>query len=60
MYLVGKILRDEGLIDDIYDFVDRIKELGLDNDVRGGAVKIEKGMTLDEIIKILTDSEEKR
>lgn len=60
MYLVGKILRDEGLIDDIYDFVDRIKELGLDNDVRGGTVKIEKGMTLDEIIKILTDSEEKR
>lgn len=60
MYLVGKILRDEGLIDDIYDFVDRIKELGLDKDVRGGTVKIEKGMTLDEIIKILTDSEEKR
>lgn len=60
MYLVGKILRDEGLIEDIYDFVDRIKELGLDNDVRGGTVKIEKGMTLDEIIKILTDSEEKR
>lgn len=60
MYLVGKILRDEGLIDDIYDFVDRIKELGLDNDVRGGTVKIEKGMTLDDIIKILTDGEEKR
>lgn len=55
MYLVGKMLRDEGLIDDIYDFVDRIKSLGLEKSVHGGIVKIEKGTPLDGIIDILTD-----
>ena len=53
MFIVGKELKDRELIQNIYDFVDRVKERKVEGKIKAGTKKIEKGMSIDEIIDVL-------
>ena len=53
MYLVGKSLKDAGLIHNIYDFVDRVNERNLNEEIKSGSYTIQKGSSIDEIIDLM-------
>lgn len=50
---IANLLLEKGLIDNKMDFLIRSQELGLDTKLKSGEFNIEKGIALDELIKIL-------
>ena len=54
---IGNILLDNNLIDSVEEFDDKVKELELAESLSPGEYAIEKGSSLEEIIKIIANKE---
>lgn len=52
-YSIGKKLAEEGYVQDVDTFVNRLVAMKLDNKLRAGSFKISKSDDLDTIIKVL-------
>jgi hypothetical protein len=53
-YSIGKQLTQAGLITSTTDFIAKVEDMKAASDLRAGEFTFKKGMTLEEIIKVLT------
>lgn len=53
-YSIAKQLKEQGLIGDINTFIKRVEEKKAGTKLRSGTFKFTGGMSLDEVIKVLT------
>ncbi|MDF2676952.1 MAG: hypothetical protein K0Q97_1266, partial [Bacillota bacterium] len=51
--VIAEILVNENLIEDENEFLSRSVSLGLDTKLQSGTYEIEKGMSIDDVIKII-------